>query len=34
MRTKHSDVLRATMDIVIRKSIEEKINNLMITISK
>ena len=34
MRTKHSDVLRVTMDIVIKTIIEDKINNLVITISK
>ena len=34
MRTKHSDVLRATMDIVIRTTIENEVNNLVITISK
>ena len=34
MRTKHSDVLRATMDIVIKVIIEDKINNLVITISE
>ncbi len=34
MQTKHSDVLRATMDIVIKAIIEDKINNLVITISE
>ena len=31
---KHSDVLRVTMDIIVKTIIEDKINNLVMTISK